>query len=373
MIKKLSTYHQILLLTGITEALLWAVFLLIFNPWGLFLNDYSWLHPEYFWMFIVLPVLLGVSIWHWTYKSKLAALYSNKTKTSVLSIKFNLPRAFLHYLLLRSVFFFSVLALAQPVKGSRNMKGSKRMLDIIICLDVSNSMNTADMSGGTTRLEAAKNTIGELVNGLKGERLGIIVFANSAFTQLPLTNDIGAAKIFIPDISSNLVPDQGTNIGAAYEMALKQFKDEDAGRHILVITDGEDHEETWADNLSELKSKNIGFTFLGLGTASGGPVPVDPGYPELGYKKYHGATVTSHLNESEIKRMARKSGGNAVISSSAYPDIRDLVDMYKNSKSRTVKQTTFEVKINYYYIPLWITIACFILFLFLPQIVNRRL
>jgi len=351
---------------------MWSIFLLVFNPWGIFLDNYTWLHPEYFWMFITLPILLGISIWHWTYKAKLAALYSNKTKTSVLSIKFNAIRAFLHYFLLRSVFFFSVLALAQPVKGNKNAKGSKRMLDIIVCLDVSNSMNTADMSGGATRLQAAKNTIGELVNGLQGERIGIIVFANSAFTQLPLTTDIGAAKIFVPDISSNLVLDQGTNIGAAYELAVDQFKDEDAGRHLLVITDGEDHEETWAENLSELKSKKIGFTFLGLGTSSGGPVPVDPEYPELGNKKYHGSTVYSHLNESEIKRMASKSGGNAIISSNAYPDVRNLVDMFKNSKSKTVKQTTIEVKVNYYTIPLWITISSFILYLFLPQIVNRK-
>lgn len=372
MINLNSTYHRLLIITGVAEVLLWGIFLFVFNPWGIFLNEYTWLHPEYFWMLISMPVLLGITLWHWTYKAKLSVQYSNQSKTSVLSVKFNATRALLHYLLLRSVFFFAVLSLAQPVKGSRNEKGSKRMLDIVICLDVSNSMNTADMSGGTTRLEAAKNTIGELVNGLAGERVGIIVFANSAFTQLPLTADLGAAKIFIPDISSTLVLDQGTNIGAAYELALNQFKDEDAGRHILVITDGEDHEETWADNLSELKRKKIGFTFLGLGTSSGGPVPVDPEYPELGNKKYHGATVYSHLNESEIKRMANKSGGNAIISSNAYPDLRNLVDMYKNSKSKTVKSTTIEVKVNYYLVPLWICITCFVLYLFLPQIVNRK-
>lgn len=372
MINWSPTYRRLLLVTGITEVSIWFVFLVFFNPWGEFIGGFSWLHPEYFWLLLSLPVLLGITVVHWNYKSRLAMTYNGSKTTGILKVQFKTTRAFLHYLLLRNVFFFAALSLAQPVKGSKKVDGSKRMLDIVICLDVSNSMNTRDMTNDASRLEASKNAIGELVNGLKGERVAIIAFANSALTQLPLTADIGAAKIFVPDISSNLIPDQGTNIGAAFELALNQFKDEDAGRHVLVITDGEDHEKEWRNNLAKLKDKNVGFTYLGLGTTSGGPVPIDPDYPELGFKKYHGATVISHLDKSGIERMANTSSGDVSFTNSAYPDLRQLVSVLKNSKSKTVKKTSFEVKVNYYYIPLWVTIISFIMYLFLPQIVNRK-
>jgi Ca-activated chloride channel family protein len=98
------------------------------------------------------------------------------------------------------------------------------------------------MSGNVSRLKAAKNAIAQLLNQLKGERIAVIIFANEAFTQLPLTMDYGAAKLFVPDIETDMISDQGTNIGSAFDEALTQFKDEESGRAILVITDGEDHE-----------------------------------------------------------------------------------------------------------------------------------
>lgn len=367
-----AAYRQLLLWVGILELFFWTVFLFVLNPWGEFLGSYSWLHPEYFWFLMILPLLLIASVFHWKYKSELAERYGTSTQTAILTVRFKSMRAFLHYLLLRSVFFFAILSLAQPVKGSKKVDGTKRMLDIVICLDVSNSMNTKDMSGDKSRIEAAKSAISELVNGLNGERISVIIFANSAYTQLPLTADIGAAKLFVPEISTSLITDQGTNIGAAFELALNQFKDDDAGRHVLVITDGEDHEKKWYENLSKLKAKGVGFTYLGLGTTTGGLIPIDPAYPELGYKKHNGSTIVSRLDKSGIEQMARTSNGNVSFSSSAYPDLRQLVSIFKNSTSKTVKKTTFKVAVNYFTIPLWIAIFCFVMYLFLPQIVNRQ-
>lgn len=372
MINGSRAYNQLLLWVGILEAFFWIVFLFFLNPFGEFLGAYSWLHAEYFWFLIVLPLFLVASVFHWKYKSKLAERYGTSAKTAILTVRFKTVRAFLHYLLLRSVFFFAILALAQPVKGSRKVNGTKRMLDIVICLDVSNSMNTKDMSAGQSRLEAAKNAISELANGLHGERISVIIFANSAFTQLPLTADIGAVKIFVPEISTNLISDQGTNVGSAFELALKQFKDEEAGRNVLVITDGEDHQKDWQKNLALLQEKKVGFTFLGLGTETGGLVPKDPEYPELGYKKFNGSTVVSRLDKSGIRQMAGSCNGSVIFSSNAYPDLRQLASIYKNSKTKTVKKTTFNVSVNYYQIPLFIAICCFVLYLFLPQIVNRK-
>jgi len=367
-----ATYNRLLLLVAITEIILWGLFGISLMGDNFLMGSYTWLHPEYFWLLISIPILLGASILHWTHKDKLATTYGTATNTSILQIRFKTTRAFLHYLLLRSVFFFTVLALAQPVLGSKKVKGSQRVLDLVICLDVSNSMNVKDMSGDISRLNAAKNALMELLNGLHGERISLIIFANEAFTQLPLTQDIGAAKLFVPDIETNMVYSQGTNIGAAFELAKTQFKDEEAGRAILVITDGEDHEEAWKKNVRELAEKNVQFSYLGLGTETGGPVPKDPAYPEMGYKSQNGTTVVSRLNRSGIKAMASNSGGSVSFSSSGFPDLRELVKEFNSSKNKTIKEVSFDVAKNYYYIPLILAIACFILYLFLPHLVNRN-
>ena len=335
-------------------------------------RGFHFLKPGRLWFWTLLPVLTGIYLWIWKSKSTIFQKYSGRGISSMLSVRFDSFRSILQFGWLYGTLFFLILAFAEPVSGSRKVSGSKRILDLVICLDVSNSMNTCDMSGNVSRLKAAKNAIAQLLNQLKGERIAVIIFANEAFTQLPLTMDYGAAKLFVPDVETDMISDQGTNIGSAFDEALTQFKDEESGRAILVITDGEDHERQWQNTLPELKKKEVVMAFLGLGSENGGLIPQDPYDPKAGYKKQNGSPVRSQLDPATIRSMARATGAEAIVSSSAFPDMTSIAGLFSNAKNRKVKSLEFQVDKHYFQLAVLASIGFLLLYLFTPFIVNRN-
>lgn len=371
MTKQLSTYQHLVRLLLISEGIWWFLVVICstvlpFDEWGMHL-----LHPEMLSCWMVIPAFAALTWFQWHWKSKIYEQYSGFGSTRMLWVKFEPVKAFLHYFLLRSTYFFVVLAMAQPVAGSRKVNGSKRVLDLVICLDVSNSMNTKDMGGGSvSRLTAAKQAIGELLNQLKGERIAVVIFANDAYTQLPLTMDYGAAKLFVPDIETSMITDQGTNIGVALELAQEQFKDTESGKAILVITDGEDHEDLWRKQIAQLKKKHVELAYLGLGSAKGGLIPNNPYDISEGYKRENGQAVVSRLDKNSLEKMAAESGSVLVVSNSAFPNIYDIAANYKNSKNKQVLKVEFNVDKNYFYIPTILALLCMICYFFLPIIIN---
>lgn len=371
MIKEANTYNRLMKLLLLSEGIWWAIILIGYallpiDHWGVKL-----LHPEMLGLWIVIPILAVVSWIQWRWKARIYQEYSGYGSTRMLWVKFEPIKAFLHYFLLRSTYFFVVLAMAQPVAGSKKVNGSKRVLDLVICLDISNSMNTKDM-GGTevSRLTAAKQAIGELLNQLKGERIAVVVFANDAYTQLPLTMDYGAAKLFVPDIETSMISDQGTNIGRALEVAQEQFKDTESGKAILVITDGEDHEALWKKQLDELKKKHVELAYLGLGSTKGGLIPNNPYDLSDGYKRENGQAVVSKIDKKGLTKMASESGSILVTSDSPFPNIYDIATNYKNTKNKQVMKVEFKVDKNYFYVPTILALLCMICYFFLPIIIN---
>lgn len=371
MTKQVSTYQHLVKLLLISEGIWWFLVLICctvlpFNEWGMHL-----LHPEMLSLWMIIPAFAALTWFQWHWKSRIYEQYSGYGSTRMLWVKFEPLKAFLHYFLLRSTYFFIILAMAQPVAGTRKVNGSKRVLDLVICLDISNSMNTKDMGGGSTsRLTAAKQAIGELLNQLKGERIAVVVFANDAYTQLPLTMDYGAAKLFVPDIETSMITDQGTNIGVALEIAQEQFKDTESGKAILVITDGEDHEALWKKQIAELKKKHVELAYLGLGSAKGGLIPNNPYDISEGYKRENGQAVVSRLDKKSLEAMAAESGSTLVVSNSAFPNIYDIAANYKNTKNKQVMKVEFNVDKNYFYIPTILALLCMICYFFLPIIIN---
>jgi Ca-activated chloride channel family protein len=184
--------------------------------------------------------------------------------------------------------------------------------------------------------------------------------------------DYGAAKLFVPDIETDMISDQGTNIGSALDEALTQFKDEESGRAILVITDGEDHERKWQNALPELRKKEVVMAFLGLGTENGGLVPEDPYDATAGYKKQNGSPVRSQLDPATIRSMAQATGAEAIVSSSSFPDMSGIASLFSNAKNRKIKSLEFQVDKHYYQLAVIAAICCLVMYLFNPFIVNRK-
>lgn len=364
-------YRKLVLWTLIAEVAFWAasaiVYFLFFASGS---TELQFLHPHLFWMFLSIPAILFVYLRRWRWKSNLYESYRGMGRTRMLWVTFHPVRYFLQYFFLRNILFFLIIALAQPIMGNRKVKGQKRVLDLVICLDISSSMNTMDMEGDS-RLTVAKRGISQLLNNLKGERISVVVFANNAYTQLPLTMDYGAAKMFVNEIETDMISDQGTNIGAALRVAQTQFIDSESGHAVLVITDGEDHEQLWRDQVNQIVKKKIELSYFGIGTEQGGLIPIDPQDPAMGYKRDGGSTVVSRLDVNGLKRMAEASNSPVYFAGSAYPDMISVVNELSSVKTSTVKSMEFTVQRNYYQIPLVIAFCCFMAYLFVPFLVHR--
>ena len=367
-----SAYRKLLFRTLLAEAICWGVTISLYGSMHLFGGNgqLEFLYSAFFWLLLLIPLLLSIYLGRWKWKSALYERYRGMGKTRMLSVPFKPWRYFMQYFFLRNVFFFLILALAQPVMGYRKVKGSRRILDLVICLDISSSMNTVDMDGNA-RLTVAKRGISELLNNMRGERIAVVIFANKAYTQLPLTMDYGAAKLFVSEIETELISDQGTNIGAALEMAREQFRDSESGHAVLVITDGEDHEQLWQEQVNIYREKGIEISYYGIGSEKGGLIPEDPMDPSAGYKREDGSPVVSRLDREALSRMANETNSQLYFAESAYPDMSRVITALSSAKTKQIKNLELTVQANYFQIPLILAFLCLAGYLFVPFLVNR--
>jgi Ca-activated chloride channel family protein len=207
-----------------------------------------------------------------------------------------------------------VIALAGPRVGSKLKEVERRGREIIIALDVSNSMLAEDIK--PNRLEKARESLNRLLNELDEDKIGLIVFAGDAYTQIPVTNDYGAARLFLNSVSTEMVSKQGTSIGAAIELASRSFSPESSdpssaggkSRAIIVITDGENHEDDPLEAAREAAERGIVIHTIGLGDPAGVPVPLFPGSKAFRRDK-DGNVVVSKLDESTLKQIASVTNG----------------------------------------------------------------
>ncbi len=361
----------------ITAALIWEVIfaVLLFGALSLLgynstksSHAFAFREPDRLWLFILL-IPISVIYFYNLYTSNQPAKMLDDRLRKLVFQSVSGARSFMKYFFFRNAFAFLILALAQPLFGNKKISGTIESMELVICLDVSSSMNVKDISNDLTRLDIAKRALIQLMNNLHGEKIGICVFAGGAYVQLPLTSDYGAAKLFVSDIETDILSNQGTNIAAAIETANGMFSEQRTSKAIILVTDGENHEEDPTSELTKLQEKNIGLSILGLGTRTGGPVPHNPDRPELGYKTNAlGAKVISKVDPGFIRSIASKGGGSAVISSDEFPDMRELLTEINQMKRTKIRDLQFETKENRYQIPLAAAMICWILYLLVPFI-----
>ncbi len=276
------------------------------------------------------------------------------------------------FYILRSTFVFLIFAMAQPIYGKKKVKGTVKSLELVICLDVSNSMNTMDIEQ-TPRLEVAKRALSALVNTLAGEKIGLCIFAGNAYVQLPLTTDYNAAKLFINDVTTDFVSNQGTNISDALSVSKGMFSKENVTKAIFVITDGENHENENKEIYSEIIDINIQVCILGIGTSTGGPIPVNPNYLGEGYiSNSVGQRVISRMNPDFVKQIASQTNGVAMITSEAYPDLQTLLTQINQMKRTKLRDLEFDIEETRYQLPLFVSLICFVIWLLIPVLKDLR-
>ena len=244
-----------------------------------------------------------------------------------------------------------IIGIANPQTGSRLEKVQRRGIDIMVALDVSNSMLAQDIQ--PDRLSRAKQAISRLIDKLEGDRIGIIIFAGRAYTQLPITTDYAAAKLFLSSISTKIVPSQGTAIGEAISMAVGSFDDEKHNKAIIVITDGENHESDAIEAARAASEKEIAVYTIGMGLPEGTPIPLYNGYnQQIGFKKdRQGQTIITKLNETMLQQIA--SSGNGIYvrannTEAGLSKVMDKINEIEESEIETKMFSDYEDQFQYF-------------------------
>jgi Ca-activated chloride channel family protein len=202
-----------------------------------------------------------------------------------------------------------IIALCNLQTGSKLTEVKRDGADIIVCLDVSNSMLAQDLI--PNRLTRAKYALEKMIDLLEGDRLGLVIFAGEAYVQLPITTDYNAAKMFLESIGPGMVPVPGTNLADAIKKASESFSnDEGKNRAIILITDGENHESEAIEAADEAGKKGIMISTIGIGSQNGVPIPLIENGVVKGYRKdKEGQTVVTKLNADLLKTIAGKANG----------------------------------------------------------------
>lgn len=262
-------------------------------------NNFIWL-----WSLLAVAAVLALSDYR---KRSAARRFGEEPLIQRLMQSFSPARRLFKRLLTATAVFLMIIALCQPHFRQKETLVQRRGIDVVIAIDVSNSMLAKDVA--PNRLEKAKLELSGLIDKLRGDRIGIIAFAQEAFIQCPLTLDKGAVKLFLSTVSPNLVKLQGTSLSRAIDTALVAFADKDKGRKaVILLTDGEDHEGEAIEAARRAAKMDASVFTIGIGTPEGRTIPADTGAD--GFKKGRdGKVIISKLNESLLKQIARESGG----------------------------------------------------------------
>ena len=200
-----------------------------------------------------------------------------------------------------------IVAAARPQYGQQEKTVKRQGIEVMVALDISNSMLAEDVA--PNRLDRAKQMLSKMIDNMVDDKVGLVVFAGEAFTQLPITCDYVSAKMFLHTISPKLIPTQGTAIGAALQTAIRSFgsQESDAGRAIILITDGENHEDDAIAAAKQAQELGIQVFVIGIGKPEGSPIPV-PGTNDY-IKDRSGQVVVSRLNEEMCQEIAQAGKG----------------------------------------------------------------
>ena len=264
--------------------------------------------------------------------------------------------------------FFLVLSIARPQIGTKLRMAKKQAIDLMIAIDTSKSMLAEDIK--PNRLIAAKMSAADLIKRLKGDRVGLIAFAGMGFVQCPLTSDYSASKMFLDNIDADIIPQPGTAIGEAIEVAIKSFVSKASKQKVLILlTDGEDHEHKAIEAAKDAAKKGIKIYTIGLGSLAGEPIPEKNARGVIiGHKKdKKNNVVLTQLDEETLKKIARITGGEyyrATAGGAELDNIFKEIAGIEKSEFETKFYTDYEERFQYF---LFVVLALLIVEFFISE------
>ncbi|MDD3870878.1 MAG: VWA domain-containing protein [Bacteroidales bacterium] len=275
---------------------------------------------------LVIPMLVALFflIRYWSGK-RLQAWSDHQLLSRLVPLRSS-SRPVVKFMILMMALGAMIIALARPQYGSKLTEVKRKGIELMIALDVSNSMLAEDIQ--PSRLENAKMAISRLLDKLQNDKIGLIVFAGDAYVQMPITTDYAAAKLFLDAINPQMVPRQGTSVSSAIRLAMRSFTPEsEKSRAIIIITDGEDHEEGAIDAAREAAEAGIVVHTIGIGTPSGVPIPISGGSGRVDFRTdAEGQVVISKLNEELLRQVSATGKGLYIRATNARTGLNDILD-----------------------------------------------
>ena len=262
---------------------------------------------EMLWWLLTIPVFVVAYVLITRHKRRQLSEFGDPELMAQLMPDASKSRPIVKFALLMGALSLLIIAAARPQYGQQEKTVKRQGIEVMVALDISNSMLAEDVA--PNRLDRAKQMLSKMIDNMVDDKVGLVVFAGEAFTQLPITCDYVSAKMFLNTISPKLIPTQGTAIGAALQTAIRSFgsQESDAGRAIILITDGENHEDDAIAAAKQAHELGIQVFVIGIGKPEGSPIPV-PGTNDY-IKDRSGQVVVSRLNEEMCQEIAQAGKG----------------------------------------------------------------
>jgi Ca-activated chloride channel homolog len=332
------------------------------------MESFRFAHPEYFYLLLVIPVFSFLFIISRINRRRSLRLFGDHELVAQLMPSVSTARPIIKFIIWMLALTFITTALAQPQFGSKLLTSKRKGVELIIALDVSNSMMAEDIK--PNRLERAKRAIAKLTERLRDDKLGLIVFAGQAYVQLPITTDYVSAKLFLDAINTSIVPVQGTAIGAAIDMSRKSFTPDFKGsKAIIVITDGENHEDDAVGSAKSARKDNIVVHTVGMGLPQGVPIPVGGEGSRDFLKDKSNNVVITKLDEKMLTEIANAGGGSYIRANNTEVGLNNLFNEIEKMEKTTMDSREYSEYDEQF--PLFLSIA-FALILLDFMVLDRK-
>jgi Ca-activated chloride channel family protein len=329
-------------------------------------------NPDFLYLLLLLPAMSVLYFINELRKKRALKRLGDLKLVGSLVPELSRIRPLFKFILQLIAFSAAVIMLSRPQFGSKIEDVKKQGVEVIIALDVSNSMLAEDIQ--PDRLTRAKQSLSHLIDNLDNDKIGLIVFAGDAYTQIPVTTDYISAKMFLSTINPDLVPKQGTAIGAAISLGIRSFSPgEGKSKAMIIITDGENHEDEPVTIAEEASKAGIIIHTIGIGSTEGVPVPVTINGKKDYLKDSDGNTVITKLDEEILKKIALSANGSYVRASNSNIGLDEIFKEIKKMKKQELESTIYTEYNDQFQIFAAITILLLMIDFIIMERKNRRL
>jgi Ca-activated chloride channel homolog len=299
------------------------------------MDTFRFANPDMLYLLLLVPVLIIFLLLSIKRRNLARERFGNTDMVKRLSPDYSGRRPIVKFVICTIAFVAAILTIARPQFGSKLEEVKREGVEVIIALDVSNSMLAEDIA--PTRLERAKQAIAQLVDQLRNDKIGLILFAGDAYTQIPITNDYLSAKMFLESAGPDAVSKQGTSIGSAIELGMRSFSPQNnKSKALIIITDGENHEDDAVSKAKAAADAGIVIYTIGIGSPGGSPVPLTVNGKRDYLKDQDGNTVISKLDENILKEIASVTKGRYVRANNTSLGLNEVYnDIGRMKKSET--------------------------------------